>query len=191
MNRPLQNLVRLLNLGNGWVRAAAFWRIDRHRVDDWQHDNKEHKQQKNKIKWVRFRSAKYLARWQIRRQDGPGAEIEDKDDFHQVYKRENGWKVACHPQDALIVNQMQNIISELEQPNNGHGNRNLVTGKPVDNEEREKVYEFYERVCGARMHAAYIRPGGVNLDLPIGIMDDIYDWATRVSSFFKTKFIIN
>ena len=58
-------------------------------------------------------------------------------------------------------------------------------------EEREKVYEFYERVCGARMHAAYIRPGGVNLDLPIGIMDDIYDWATRVSSFFKTKFIIN
>lgn len=26
-------------------------------------------------------------------------------------------------------------------------------------EEREKLYEFYERVCGARMHAAYIRPG--------------------------------
>lgn len=29
-------------------------------------------------------------------------------------------------------------------------------------EEREKLMEFYERVCGARMHAAYIRPGGVN-----------------------------
>jgi NADH dehydrogenase (ubiquinone) Fe-S protein 2 len=29
-------------------------------------------------------------------------------------------------------------------------------------EEREKLMEFYERVSGARMHAAFIRPGGVN-----------------------------
>lgn len=29
-------------------------------------------------------------------------------------------------------------------------------------EEREKMFEFYERVSGARMHAAYIRPGGVH-----------------------------
>ena len=40
-------------------------------------------------------------------------------------------------------------------------------------EEREKLMEFYERVSGARMHAAYIRPGGVSLDLPIGLLDDI------------------
>ena len=44
-------------------------------------------------------------------------------------------------------------------------------------EEREKLMEFYERVSGARMHAAYVRPGGVALDLPIGLMDDIYKWA--------------
>lgn len=30
------------------------------------------------------------------------------------------------------------------------------------------MYEFYERVSGARMHAAYVRPGGVALDLPLG-----------------------
>jgi len=41
-------------------------------------------------------------------------------------------------------------------------------------EEREKLMEFYERVCGARMHAAYFRPGGVNVDLPVGMLDDIY-----------------
>jgi NADH dehydrogenase (ubiquinone) Fe-S protein 2 len=41
-------------------------------------------------------------------------------------------------------------------------------------EEREKLMEFYERVSGARMHAAYFRPGGVNLDLPVGLLDDIY-----------------
>jgi NADH dehydrogenase (ubiquinone) Fe-S protein 2 len=34
--------------------------------------------------------------------------------------------------------------------------------------------EFYERVSGARMHAAYIRPGGVAFDLPKGLLNDIY-----------------
>jgi NADH dehydrogenase (ubiquinone) Fe-S protein 2 len=34
--------------------------------------------------------------------------------------------------------------------------------------------EFYERVSGARMHAAYIRPGGVNADIPVGFLDDLY-----------------
>lgn len=41
-------------------------------------------------------------------------------------------------------------------------------------EEREKLFEFYERVSGARMHANYFRPGGVILDLPIGVLEDIY-----------------
>jgi len=49
-------------------------------------------------------------------------------------------------------------------------------------EEREKTMEFYERVSGARMHAAYVRPGGVSQDLPLGLMDDIYDWAVRYSA---------
>jgi NADH:ubiquinone oxidoreductase subunit D len=34
--------------------------------------------------------------------------------------------------------------------------------------------EFYERVSGARMHAAYFRPGGVSLDLPAGLLNDIF-----------------
>lgn len=41
-------------------------------------------------------------------------------------------------------------------------------------DEREKLIEFYERVSGARIHAAYIRPGGVAFDLPYGLLDDIY-----------------
>jgi len=44
-------------------------------------------------------------------------------------------------------------------------------------EEREKMFEFYERVSGARMHAAYFRPGGVSLDLPLGLMDDIHSFC--------------
>jgi NADH-quinone oxidoreductase subunit D len=41
-------------------------------------------------------------------------------------------------------------------------------------EEREKLMEFYERVSGARLHAAYFRPGGVHQDLPAGLADDIH-----------------
>jgi NADH-quinone oxidoreductase subunit D len=40
-------------------------------------------------------------------------------------------------------------------------------------EEREKLMEFYERVSGARLHAAYFRPGGVAFDMPAGLADDI------------------
>ena len=40
-------------------------------------------------------------------------------------------------------------------------------------EEREKLMIFYERACGARMHAAYFRPGGVHQDLDQQLLDDI------------------
>jgi NADH-quinone oxidoreductase subunit D len=44
-------------------------------------------------------------------------------------------------------------------------------------EEREKLMVFYERACGARLHAAYFRPGGVHQDLPPALLDDIEAWA--------------
>ena len=46
-------------------------------------------------------------------------------------------------------------------------------------EEREKLMEFYERVSGARMHAAYFRPGGVSADLPFGLLNDIYIFCSQ------------
>ncbi len=46
-------------------------------------------------------------------------------------------------------------------------------------EEREKLMEFYERVSGARMHAAYFRPGGVSMDIPVGLLNDIYLFAEQ------------
>jgi NADH dehydrogenase (ubiquinone) Fe-S protein 2 len=49
-------------------------------------------------------------------------------------------------------------------------------------EEREKLMEFYERVSGARMHAAYIRPGGVAQDLPLGISEDIFKFSQQFAS---------
>ncbi len=43
-------------------------------------------------------------------------------------------------------------------------------------EEREKLMVFYERACGARLHAAYFRPGGVHQDLPPQLVEDIGNW---------------
>ena len=44
-------------------------------------------------------------------------------------------------------------------------------------EEREKLMIFYERACGARLHAAYFRPGGVHQDLPVALLNDILAWT--------------
>jgi len=52
-------------------------------------------------------------------------------------------------------------------------------------EEREKLMEFYERVSGARMHASYFRPGGVQSDLPKGLLADIHIF----SKLFNNKVI--
>jgi NADH dehydrogenase (ubiquinone) Fe-S protein 2 len=49
-------------------------------------------------------------------------------------------------------------------------------------EEREKLMSFYEVVSGARMHAAYIRPGGVWQDLPLGFLSELYTFCRQFSA---------
>ena len=50
-------------------------------------------------------------------------------------------------------------------------------------EEREKLMEFYEAASGARLHANYYRPGGVNRDLPAGLAERIGEWAETFPKF--------
>ena len=52
-------------------------------------------------------------------------------------------------------------------------------------EEREKLMVFYERACGARLHAAYFRPGGVHQDLPDDLLKDILSWAEEFPVILK------
>ena len=49
--------------------------------------------------------------------------------------------------------------------------------------QREKLMEFYDRACGARLHANYIRPGGVHQDLGADLRDDIEAWAHEFPKF--------
>lgn len=39
--------------------------------------------------------------------------------------------------------------------------------------------ELYERASGARMHAAYVRPGGVAIDLPKDLLNDLMGFAVQ------------
>ena len=50
-------------------------------------------------------------------------------------------------------------------------------------EERDRLMEFYERVSGARLHAAYFRPGGVHQDLPAGLAEDIVEFCDNFDGF--------
>src|SRR5688500_9050207 len=53
-------------------------------------------------------------------------------------------------------------------------------------ELREDVMNFYERASGARMHAAYLRPGGVHQDVPLKLLTDIADWLdNRLFGLFE------
>lgn len=52
-------------------------------------------------------------------------------------------------------------------------------------EEREKGMEFYDRVCGARLHANYFRPGGVALDMPAGLAEDMWEWTEQFPKFLN------
>ncbi|MEQ8441847.1 MAG: NADH-quinone oxidoreductase subunit D [Alphaproteobacteria bacterium] len=50
-------------------------------------------------------------------------------------------------------------------------------------EEREKLMEFYEGVCGARLHAAFYRVGGVHQDMPAVMAEQIAEWADGFPKF--------
>ncbi|WP_126172339.1 NADH-quinone oxidoreductase subunit D [Altericroceibacterium xinjiangense] len=53
-------------------------------------------------------------------------------------------------------------------------------------ELREDLMNFYERASGARMHAAWFRPGGVHQDVPLKLLADISDWLdTRLPTLFE------
>lgn len=52
-------------------------------------------------------------------------------------------------------------------------------------EEREKILSFYEAVSGSRYHAAYVRPGGVTADLPIGMDEEIMQFLQQFEPRIK------
>jgi len=114
----------------------------------------------------------------------------DRLDYVSMMASEHGYSLAVEKLLNLEVPRRASVIRvlflEMTRILNHIGNicwQGLDVGATTPFfwgfEEREKLMEFYERVSGARMHAAYIRPGGVTSDIPLGLCDDIYSFCEQ------------
>ena len=121
----------------------------------------------------------------------------DRLDYVSMMAQEHAYSLACEkllgitdqiPHRAqsirVVFSEITRILNHLLAVTTHALDVGALTPMLWAFEEREKLMEFYERVSGARMHAAYIRPGGVSQDLPIGLSEDIYlfceEFASRI-----------
>jgi len=82
----------------------------------------------------------------------------------------------------VIFNEITRILNHLMSLTTHALDVGAVTPFLWAFEEREKLMEFYERASGARMHANYIRIGGVYQDLPLGFLNDLYLFTAQFNS---------
>ena len=112
----------------------------------------------------------------------------DRLDYVAPMNQEHAWCLAIERLTGTLVPRRASLIRILYSEIGRVLNHLLnVTTQAMDVgaltpplwgfEEREKLMVFYERACGARLHAAYFRPGGVHQDLPPALIDDIEQWA--------------
>ncbi len=112
----------------------------------------------------------------------------DRLDYVAPMNQEHAWCLAIERLTGTVVPRRASLIRVLYSEIGRVLNHLLnVTTQAMDVgaltpplwgfEEREKLMVFYERACGARLHAAYFRPGGVHQDLTPQLLDDIDAWA--------------
>ena len=109
----------------------------------------------------------------------------DRLDYVSMMSQEHTYSLAIEKLGSIIISKRAKIIRTIFAEITRILNHLLAVGCHAMDvgamtpflwafEEREKLMEFYERVSGARMHAAYIRPGGLSFDLPLGFLDDLF-----------------
>ena len=112
----------------------------------------------------------------------------DRLDYVAPMNQEHAWCLAIEKLTGTVVPRRASLIRVLFSEIGRVLNHLLnVTTQAMDVgaltpplwgfEEREKLMVFYERASGARLHAAYFRPGGVHQDLTPALIDDIDAWA--------------
>jgi NADH-quinone oxidoreductase subunit D len=112
----------------------------------------------------------------------------DRLDYVSPMNQEHAWCLAIEKLTGVQVPRRASLIRVLYSEIGRVLNHLLnVTTQAMDVgaltpplwgfEEREKLMVFYERACGARLHAAYFRPGGVHVDLPPDLLNDIEAWT--------------
>ncbi len=112
----------------------------------------------------------------------------DRLDYVSPMNQEHAWCLAIErltgtvvPRRASLIRvlfcEVGRILNHLLGLTTGALDVGALTPPLWGFEEREKLMVFYERACGARLHANYFRPGGVHQDLPEALVNDIGDWA--------------
>ena len=112
----------------------------------------------------------------------------DRLDYVAPMNQEHAWCLAIEKLTGVVVPRRASLIRVLYSEIGRVLNHLLnVTTQAMDVgaltpplwgfEEREKLMVFYERASGARLHAAYFRPGGVHQDLTPKLIEDIDQWA--------------
>ena len=112
----------------------------------------------------------------------------DRLDYVAPMNQEHAWCLAIEkltgvevPRRAILIrvlySEIGRILSHLLNVTTQAMDVGALTPPLWGFEEREKLMIFYERACGARLHAAYFRPGGVHQDLPDDLIEDIDAWT--------------
>jgi len=112
----------------------------------------------------------------------------DRLDYVAPMNQEHAWCLAIErltgvevPRRASLIrvlfSEIGRVLSHLLNVTTQAMDVGALTPPLWGFEEREKLMVFYERACGARLHAAYFRPGGVHQDLPDALLSDIDEWA--------------
>ncbi|QUJ77992.1 NADH-quinone oxidoreductase subunit D [Sulfitobacter albidus] len=114
----------------------------------------------------------------------------DRLDYVSPMNQEHAWCLAIErltgvevPRRASLIrvlySEIGRILSHLLNVTTQAMDVGALTPPLWGFEEREDLMIFYERACGARLHAAYFRPGGVHQDLPPELLDDIETWTHK------------
>ncbi|MFN3292633.1 MAG: NADH-quinone oxidoreductase subunit D, partial [Gemmobacter sp.] len=114
----------------------------------------------------------------------------DRLDYVAPMNQEHAWCLAIErltgvqaPRRASLIrvlfSEIGRILNHLMNVTTGAMDVGALTPPLWGFTAREELMVFYERACGARLHAAYFRPGGVHQDLTSDLLDDIDAWADR------------
>ncbi|SDX19936.1 NADH-quinone oxidoreductase subunit D [Roseicitreum antarcticum] len=117
----------------------------------------------------------------------------DRLDYVAPMNQEHAWCLAIErltgvevPRRASLIRvlfcEIGRILSHLLNVTTQAMDVGALTPPLWGFEEREQLMVFYERACGARLHAAYFRPGGVHQDLPDELLNDMEAWADKFPS---------
>ena len=112
----------------------------------------------------------------------------DRLDYVSPMNQEHAWCMAIErltgtavPRRASLIrvlfSEIGRILSHILNVTTQAMDVGALTPPLWGFEEREKLMVFYERASGARLHAAYFRPGGVHQDLTPDLINDIEAWC--------------